>query len=446
MRKLLIIGGTPAFVKKLMPVLGKQYHVDIAKTGREGLDLLESAGPSVVLLAGRLPDMNGLDILKRAGSDFSAVKIILFTADEDMAITIQAMKHGAFDCVQESIAPQTMAQKIQKAIRVLNLTKKIKPVPRLKHSSWEGDVIIGQTPAMREIYQFIGRISNTNASVGIRGETGTGKELVARVIHQNSANREQPFITVDCSTIVETLSESTLYGHEKGSFTGAIESRPGQFEIAGQGTIFLDEIAEIPLTLQAKLLRFLQEKEYQPVGSRRTRKSNARIIVATNRDLYKAILGGKFRKDLYYRLKVLTIFIPPLRERTEDIPLLIQHFLHKIDGTHQTGVLKIEDRAVQVLMEYDWPGNIRELENLLTLASVLVREEVILEETVKSILNKSQRVPLDRPPVPTLAEAEETAIRKALAFTKGNHSQAAELLKISRPTLRAKIKKYGLNS
>ncbi len=297
---------------------------------------------------------------------------------------------------------------------------------------------------MRDIYKFIGLISNTTASVGIRGETGTGKKLMAQVIHQNSPHRESPFVTVDCTTIVETLSESTLYGHEKGSFTGAIESHRGLFEMAAEGTIFLDEIADLPLSMQGKLLRFLQDKEYHRIGGTSQKKSNARIVVATNRDLYQAITHGKFRKDLYYRLKVLTAYIPPLRERREDIPLLIQHFLHKINRDNHTNVLKIEDRAVQLLIEYDWPGNVRELENLLTLACILGKEEVILEETVKEILNRSQRLPLDRPPVSSLGEAEEEIIKKALKTTQGNLTQAAKLLKISRPTLRTKIRKYKL--
>jgi two-component system response regulator AtoC len=305
--------------------------------------------------------------------------------------------------------------------------------------------LIGQSKAMRDIYKFIGLISNTTALVGIRGETGTGKKLMAQVIHQNSPNREGPFVTVDCTTIVETLSESTLYGHEKGSFTGAVESHRGLFEMAAEGTIFLDEIADLPLSMQGKLLRFLQDKEYQRIGGTSQKKSNARIVVATNRDLYQAIAQGKFRKDLYYRLKVLTVYIPPLRERREDIPLLIRHFMHKINREHHTSVLKIEDRAVQLLMEYDWPGNVREMENLLTLACVLGKEEVILEETVKEILNRSQRLPYDRPNVSSLGEAEEEILKRALKTTQGNLTQAAKLLKISRPTLRTKIQKYRLS-
>lgn len=443
-RRLVIVGGSPAYKKSLVPIFQGKYNLEWVGKGREGLDRLKDRRSSVVLLDAMLPDMSGLEFLDRITRDGIPNKTILFYYRENMALTIHATKLGAFDCIPASLDRGALERKVQQAFHVLKLAEKIKPVPPTDHTEFDENEIIGGTHAMREIYKFIGRISNTNAVVGIRGETGTGKELVARVIHSNSANRDQPFITVDCSTLVETLSESTLYGHEKGSFTGAHKTHPGQFEIAGDGTIFLDEIADIPLSLQSKLLRFLQEKEYQPVGSNQPKKSNARIIAATNRDLYRAISDGRFRKDLYYRLKVLTIFIPPLRERREDIPLLIRHFLHKINRRHKTGVLRIEDRAVQALMEYEWPGNVRELENLLTQACLLGRDEVILEDVVKSILNKSRRWETDRAPVPTLAEVEKNAVRKAILFTHGNLSEAARLLNISRPTLRSKIRKYDL--
>ena len=413
-------------------------------SGEEGLSMLRACKPPMVLLGAHLPDMIGLEILKRLQRELPQSKTILFSTHQDMNTTIQAMKLGAYDYVLEDIDLEELDHKIQKAIRVLTLNEKISPLKEPESFSLPGFTLIGQSKAMRDIYKFIGMISNTTASVGIRGETGTGKKLMAQVIHQNSPHGEGPFVTVDCTTIVETLSESTLYGHEKGSFTGAIESQRGLFEMAAEGTIFLDEIADLPLSMQGKLLRFLQDKEYHRIGGTSQKKSNARIVVATNRDLYQAIAQGKFRKDLYYRLKVLTAYIPPLRERREDIPLLIQHFLHKINRDHHTGVLKIEDRAVQLLIDYDWPGNVRELENLLTLASVLGKEEVILEETVKEILNRSQRLPHDRPPVSSMGEAEEEIIKKALKTAQGNLTQAAKLLKISRPTLRAKIQKYNL--
>jgi two-component system, NtrC family, response regulator AtoC len=444
-RKLLIIGGQPAFHDKVRHHFRDRYEIKISFSGKEAFPMLMTYKPAMVLLGSPLPDANSLEILQRIQQKFPQSKTILFSAFQDMDTTIQAMKSGAYDYVLEDIDLQELDRKIQKAIRILTLNGKISPLKEPQSFSSLGFTLIGQSKAMRDIYKFIGLISNTTASVGIRGETGTGKKLMAQVIHQNSPNREGPFVTVDCSTIVETLSESTLYGHEKGSFTGAIESQRGLFEMAAEGTIFLDEIADLPLSLQGKLLRFLQDKEYHRIGGTSQKKSNARIVVATNRDLYQAIAQGKFRKDLYYRLKVLTIYIPPLRERREDIPLLIHHFLHKINREHLTRVLKIEDRAVQLLIEYDWPGNVREMENLLTLACILGKEEVILEETVKEILNRSQRLPQDRPAVSSLDAAEEEILKRALKTTQGNLTQAAKLLKISRPTLRSKIQKYRLS-
>ncbi|MBI5603182.1 MAG: sigma-54-dependent Fis family transcriptional regulator [Deltaproteobacteria bacterium] len=445
MRKLMIMGGSPAFQERLSRFFKGRYEVKITDSGEEGLSLLRVFKPPMVLLAAYLPDRIGLEILKHLQQELPQSKTILFSTHQDMNTTIQAMKLGAYDYVQEDVELEELDRKIQKALRVLILNEKIPPLKEPESFSSPGFTLIGQSKAMRDIYKFIGLIANTTASVGIRGETGTGKKLMAQVIHQNSPHREGPFVTVDCTTIVETLSESTLYGHEKGSFTGAIESHRGLFETAAEGTIFLDEIADLPLSMQGKLLRFLQDKEYHRIGGTSQKKSNARIIVATNRDLYQAIAQGKFRKDLYYRLKVLTAYIPPLRERREDIPLLIQHFLHKFNRDHHTGVLKIEDRAVQLLIDYDWPGNVRELENLLTLACILGKEEVILEETVKEILNRSQRLPHDRPPVSSLGEAEEEIIKKALKTAQGNLTQAAKLLKISRPTLRTKIQKFQLS-
>ncbi len=443
-RNLLIIGGRPSFQERLSRFFQDRYQLKMTDSGLEGLVMLRAFKPPMVLLEAQLPDLNGLEILKNIQQELPQSKAILFSTLQDMNTTIQAMKLGAYDYVLEDIELDELDHKIQKALRILTLNEKISPLKEPDSFSLPGFTLIGQSKAMRDIYKFIGLISNTTASVGIRGETGTGKKLMAQVIHQNSPHRESPFVTVDCTTIVETLSESTLYGHEKGSFTGAIESHRGLFEMAAEGTIFLDEIADLPLSMQGKLLRFLQDKEYHRIGGTSQKKSNARIVVATNRDLYQAITHGKFRKDLYYRLKVLTAYIPPLRERREDIPLLIQHFLHKINRDNHTNVLKIEDRAVQLLIEYDWPGNVRELENLLTLACILGKEEVILEETVKEILNRSQRLPLDRPPVSSLGEAEEEIIKKALKTTQGNLTQAAKLLKISRPTLRTKIRKYKL--
>ncbi|MDR3568193.1 MAG: sigma-54 dependent transcriptional regulator [Syntrophobacteraceae bacterium] len=443
MHRVLIIGGNASFQERLVGFLENRYEVAVARFREEWPVLLQTFKPLMVLLGDNPPGMKALEIVRFVRQESPESKMILLSAQQDMNATIQAMKLGAYDYVPEDIDWEELDRKIQKAIRLITLNAKISPLAPPEPIGSEGHALIGRSRSLLDIYKFIGLISNTTVSVGIRGETGTGKKLMAQVIHENSPHRDGPFVTVDCTTIVETLSESTLYGHERGSFTGAVESQRGLFELAAGGTIFLDEIADLPFTLQGKLLRFLQEKEYQRIGAAAQKKSNARIIVATNRDLYEAVAQGKFRKDLYYRMKVLTVYIPPLRERREDIALLLQHFLHKINNDHHTGVLKIEDKAVRLLVEYDWPGNVRELENLLTLACILGKEEVILEETVREILVRSQRHP-ESSTVSWLGEAEEEIIRRALSTANGNLTQAAKLLKISRPTLRSKIQKYKL--
>lgn len=445
-KKILIIGEKSSLQDSLDYLSSDGFHIEKVVGGQAGLDRMPKFNPSVVILDAALPDMNVLEVIEEIQKVYSRTKTIIVSSFQDMDITIKAMKLGAYDFVRADINPEELKKKINKAIRLLTL-KDQPPQAGIDDSAARlENHIVGHSKAILEIFKFIGLISNTRANVGIRGETGTGKALVARMIHEYSPYKDEPFITVDCSSIVETLSESILYGHEKGSFTGAIQTHIGKFELAREGTVFLDEIGELPLSIQSKLLRFLQEKEFERVGGKEKKTSRAKIIAATNMDLYKQISLGKFRKDLYYRLKVLTIYIPPLRERKEDIPLLIAHFLHKINQQYHTGVTRIEDEAVRLLCEYSWPGNVRELENLLTWASILGREDVILKETVGEILNRSQRAASGKPIIPTLKETEEGAILKAIHYTNWNLSKAAKLLKISRPTLRKKIQTYQLHS
>ncbi|HUL30025.1 MAG TPA: sigma-54 dependent transcriptional regulator [Thermodesulfobacteriota bacterium] len=284
----------------------------------------------------------------------------------------------------------------------------------------------------------------------MEGETGTGKELIARAIHCNSPYREQPFQAINCSTLVGTLLESELFGHEKGAFTGASSSKKGKFELAGQGTIFLDEIGEIPFELQSKLLRFLQEKEFERLGGEKKIKSNARIITATNKDLWKLVQAGSFREDLYYRLNVATIQVPPLRERKSDIPLLVEHILRKINGELGKGIKKVEEEALRRIMEYDWPGNVREIENVLTHVAINTQGEVILGEAIAPLLGP--KVPIHQNPKEVsnrnqrLKDIEKEHIIEVLNHTRWHLGKACELLGISRPTLRHKLKAYEISS
>jgi two-component system response regulator AtoC len=300
---------------------------------------------------------------------------------------------------------------------------------------------------MKEIFKSIGLLSENMVTVLIEGETGTGKELIARAIHYHSQYKDQPLLAINCSAIVGALLESELFGHEKGSFTGAIASKKGKFELEGDGTIFLDEVSEIPFELQAKLLRFLQEKEFEHVGGERNLKSNARVIAATNKDLRMMVRNGSFREDLYYRLSVATIEVPPLRERKSDIPLLIEYVLRKINVELYRNIKKVEEKAVSRLMNYDWPGNVRELENILTRAAITTQGEVILDEFISPLLGREDKATGERDAlnIVSLQEIEKEHILKVLSHTRWHLGNSCKLLGISRPTLRQKLKEYGIS-
>jgi two-component system response regulator AtoC len=327
----------------------------------EGLKQCTVFDPHVIILDIRLPDMNGLEVLQELIRN-GRKNIIIITAFHDMDITIKAMKFGAFDYIPKPIDVEELDRVIDKALKSSSSTRTAEAVSIDPSLSFVEGKIIGKSRGMKEIFKAIGVLSENRITVLIEGETGTGKELIARAIHQNSPYKEHPFRAVNCSTIVGTLLESELFGHEKGAFTGASSSKRGKFELAGQGTIFLDEIGEIPFELQSKLLRFLQEKEFERLGGEKRIQSNARVIAATNKDLWEMVQDGAFREDLYYRLNVATIKIPPLRERRSDIPLLVERILQKINYELNKGIRKVEEEALKKMTEYDWPGNVRELE------------------------------------------------------------------------------------
>ncbi|HMB30353.1 MAG TPA: sigma-54 dependent transcriptional regulator [Desulfohalobiaceae bacterium] len=449
--KLLLIYKKNEFQTELANYLQGKFHVFISETGIDGLTQAHDIKPEIILLDANLPDTDGIELLKNIQVSDLNCKVIMIGNSKNMESTIQAMKFGAYDFVPDTIDLEELEAKIHKAIKILKLNKVLSPLSDKNSSPPPNVSLVGQSQAIQHIFKQIGLVSKTNACVGIMGETGTGKEIIAKAIHDHSSNREEPFITIDCTSIVESLSESILYGHEKGSFTGAEKEHHGLFEQAGNGTIFFDEVSSLPLMLQGKLLRFLQQKEYSRIGSTELKKSSARIIAATNESLQKTVANGKFRRDLYYRLKVLTIHVPSLRDRKEDIPVLIQHFLSKIHYQYDIGPIKIDDRAIQKIMEYNWPGNVRELENFLLRACIFGRQEVIIEDTVDKILSQSSYQYIQEPfssnlSVCSLQEAEKKAILNALEASQGNMSQAANILQISRQTLRTKIRKYNLSA
>jgi two-component system response regulator AtoC len=335
---------------------------------------------------------------------------------------------------------------VSKALHIAAATRSHEPVVDHSGMSHARRRIVGNTLGMNAIFKTIGLLSRNQATVLIMGETGCGKELIARVIHDSSPQKDQPFVTVDCTTLVDSLMESELFGHERGAFTGAVETKRGRLELAGRGTIFFDEVGELPLLLQAKLLRFLEYREFTRVGGTHVQRSNARIVAATNRSLDQLVQQGRFRHDLLFRLKVVSIQVPPLRKRLEDLPKLVRYFLGQINQELHTRVDRFEDEAMDKLAGHDWPGNVRELKNVLTKAVLDSRGPVLLAEAVAGALTESTPKPpaANEDDLRTLDEVEQEHILSALNLTDWNISATARALGVSRPTLRKRMTRYGL--
>ena len=445
MAKILVVDDEHSILETLQMFLEeKGLQVFTADTGEKGLLLFEQEHPQIVILDIRLPDGNGLDVLKSMMEQQVPSKIIMITAFQDMETTIMAMKRGAFDYIHKPLDIDQVEQAVDRAVHILKIdrdTPDLKPVTAKPANSLR---IIGKSEKMRDIFKMMGLVCTSRVNVLIQGETGTGKELTARVIHMNSALKDEPFVVFDCSAVVDTLLESELFGHEKGAFTGADQTTTGKIELAGNGTLFLDEIAQLPLKIQGKLLGFLQRREYTRVGGTKVQKSHCRIVAACNCDLSERVSQGLFKEDLFYRLKVFTLRIPPLSDRISDIPLLVEHFLNKINLELGTRVTKIQDGVVEKLITHTWKGNVRELENTIVQALVGCRGNVLLRDDIDRILIQSPFLPDQGLEAFSLAHLEKDHIQKTLSRLDWNKSQAAKLLGITLPTLRSKIKKYEI--
>ncbi|HXQ21972.1 MAG TPA: sigma-54 dependent transcriptional regulator [Candidatus Acidoferrales bacterium] len=444
---------------------GEGHTVEQVQTGDAALDRLTHGTFDAALVDIKMPGLDGLALLSKVREAGVATPIVIITAQNTMANAIEAMKRGAFDYLTKPFDIEEMRLLVQ---RVLEMRRQASDLTRLEHETRRrfelGVEIVGKTPAMQEIFKTIGRIAHTDATVLVQGESGTGKELIARAIHSHSTRWSGPFIALNCSAVPRDLLESELFGHERGAFTGATEQRPGMFEVATGGTLFLDEVGDMPLELQAKLLRVLQEKELTRIGGREVIKVDCRIVAATNQDLERAVQQNRFREDLYFRLKVVPITVPPLRQRRGDIPELVSYFVDKINremGTHITGVAA-EARAI--LNNHPWPGNVRELENTLVRAAVLapgptlmpqdlalakrdsgatVYDDMSLEDIVRLKLKEYFRQTRDVEPrdlYPLIIErVERPLIELTLERTHGNQLKAAAILGINRNTLHKKI-------
>lgn len=443
--KILVIDDESSILETLrMFFEEKGMTVFTADTGTKGISLFEKERPRVVILDIRLPDTNGLDILKSMVQQDMPAKIIMITAFQDMETTIVAMKTGAFDYIHKPLDIDQVEQAVDRAARIIEIDEK---TPSLQTFTDAANplAIIGRSEKMRHVFKMMGLVCTRQVNVLLQGDTGTGKELTARAIHMNCAGKEEPFIVFDCSAVVDTIIESELFGHEKGSFTGADHTTKGKIELAGNGILFLDEISQLPLKIQGKLLGFLQRKEYTRVGGTHLLKSNCRIVAACNQDLSKLVDKGLFKQDLYYRLKVFTIFLPSLEERLSDMPFLVEHFLNKINRELGTTVIKIQDGVMERLRRHRWKGNVRELENTIVQALVGCRGNVLLKDDIDRILNQHRSEPVAGLESFSLAHVEKKHIARTLSQLDWNKSRAARLLQITLPTLRSKIKKYNLH-
>jgi two-component system, NtrC family, response regulator AtoC len=437
------------------------YEVVTAANGVEALGGMGTKGGiHTVITDLKMPGLDGMGLLKRLSADYPDVPVVMITAHGSVESAVEAVKLGAFDYLEKPFEQEQIRQVVAKALNTYSLARRdARPEePSTEHGRFR---LVGQSPAIRQIYAVVEKVANTPSTVLISGESGTGKELIARALHENSARHAGPFIKINCAAIPKTLMESELFGYDKGAFTGAVGAKPGRFELAHGGTLFLDEIGEIPIEMQVKLLRVLQESEFERVGGIKTIKVDVRLVTATNRDLLAEVGAGAFREDLFYRLNVVPIHIPPLRERREDIPLLADHFIAKFNDRLKKEIATITPEAIERLVAYQWPGNIRELENLMERTMLFCEGPDILVSDlppevagapVSAAASAAASGDEARPAPESLKEAvraetervERDLIQRALDATSGNVTQAARKLKISRKSLQTKMKELGL--
>ncbi len=424
-------------------LMSEGFEVSLASDGKEGVGTFEEVSPDLVILDIHLPVIDGLEVLKRIRHINPKAYVIMITAFDDMKTTVDAMKLGAFEYICKPIDYDELLLGIRKAQRMQEMDTKLDYLVTVASQEWSIDNIVGRTPQMRNVFKTIGMLSRSTTTVLVRGESGTGKELVARAIHYNSINREEPFVAVNCTALAEGVLESELFGHVRGAFTGAVRDSRGKIEVAQKGTLFLDEIGDISPNLQAKLLRVVENREFSRVGGERIERTDARIIGSTNRNLEEFVRLGQFREDLYYRLKVVEIKLPSLRERREDIPDLVAYLLEKINRHLHTNVGKVPDGVMKMLVEHDWKGNVRELENALTRAVTLAHGDVLLTEHLPLLSSERSAGPVTEE-LTSLKEMERRYIDYVLKQTQWNKSRTSEVLGITRPTLDKKIKDYSL--
>ncbi len=441
MRKILVIDDEQNIRKMLTRVLSPEgFMVKEANNGLEALKRLQEENYSLVLLDLKMPGLNGIETLKEIRQNDLNLPVIMMSAYGSIPEAVEAMKLGALDYLIKPFDIEELKIIIKRAIKQYELEVENIYYREEEEKRFNFDEIIGKSSSINKVLEMVKSVASTPATVLITGENGTGKELIARAIHKNSLRKNSPFVVVNCVAFSPNLLESELFGHEKGSFTGAIAKRIGRFEMANGGTIFLDEIGEMDLTIQTKLLRVLQEREFERVGSSRTIKVDVRILSATNKDLKKEIEERRFREDLFYRLNVFNVDVPPLRERKEDIPLIVEHLTGKYNKILNKKVKKVSAKAMELLLDYNYPGNIRELENIIERSMIMAKDEII-DEKYFNFISKEEYIEKKG----TLKETEKELIIKYLIQNKGNRTKTAEILGISRRSLQNKIKEYQIN-
>ncbi len=435
----------------LRMIFKKDYQVVTAGSAKEAWEKILGEEPDLIILDILMPQKDGMELLKEIRESQPLTPVVMLTAAKNVKTAVEAMKLGAYDYVTKPFDIEELKIIVEKGLESRDLRAENRRLQTEIEERYRFDNIIGKSKEMREIYATIGQIAERNSTVLIHGESGTGKELVARAIHYNSPRKNKPFVAVNCAAIPETLIESELFGHEKGAFTDAQNRRIGHFELAHQGTLFLDEVSELTLPTQAKILRSLQEREFIRVGGTKTIQVDVRLISATNKNLEEMMSRGTFRSDLYYRINVVPLTIPPLRQRKEDIPLLIQHFLEKHAGL---GKQKISSEAMEILAAYDWPGNVRELENIIERIVVLSCTDVVTPNDLPMSLKATSRTEHIKQGVLegriSFGDAERNferdIILEALKKTRYVQTKAADLLGISRRILKYKMDKYGISA
>ena len=453
----ILVADDEQSMREFLEIMFKRegYHVSLAPNGEEVLKLAEKEIFDLVLLDIRMPRLDGISVLKKLKAISPETIVIMITAYASADTAIKAMKEGAYDYITKPFKVEEIKLIIKNALEKKNLQQENILLKQVVRDRYHFDNIIGQSSKMLALYDLLEKVAPTKTNILITGESGTGKELVAKAIHYNSPRKDKPFVTLNCGAIPELLIESELFGHMKGAFTDAIATKKGLFELADEGTIFLDEISELPFLMQVKLLRVLQDKEFKRVGGTEDIRVDVRIISATNKDLEEGVREKRFREDLFYRLNVIQIKIPPLREKREDIPLLTTHFLKKYSEELNKNMSTISPEALRILLNYDYPGNVRELQNIIERAVALESTQELTAQNLSSYLD--EQLPLKKRPLDleipnegidlekVVEDLERTLLLKALEKTKGIKKKAADLLHINFRSMRYRLEKYRLN-